>query len=378
MKFKYINTMPVKNKKLNAKPKPLLKNKVAAKPKVSTKPKGLVRNSQALMNYKAALTSPFSAMAMGARVPDQFMCPTISRHITRTYTMRTNSQGEFDLIVLPNLYNHVISPRGNIVNGSTWSTLSGSDVTTGADYTSYTVLSAQLTNYRIVGYGVKVFGLASMTNNSGKVLIATVPVSTYVNDRTTSVGGQTSNSTNSSATVGYYLEDLSIPSSSNLVDISSIPQMVNSIETSTVNLSERPIEVIPKLTSPEAFIFKQAKDSLGYGLTQQTSLVSVTAGDPSYLRVAGHEAVVVCGTGMTATSNTIEVEVIYHFEGSPAVTLTGAKTIGNDSAVNHCDPVNWIRIMADAATSATFRSAAASLVNTYYPGLGTAVNRFMG
>lgn len=324
--------------------------------------------------YRIALSDPFSYGAQGARVPDMYSCPTATRHITRTFTLISNSSGEFDCIVLPSCYQHIISPRGSLVGGSTWTTLDGGTVATGAYTTPTATLSAQLLNYRIVSYGVKIYGLASMTNNSGKVIVGTVPISSNVNDKNATVGGQTANTTNSNATVGATLSAYGVPAGGSVVTISSLPNLPNSMETSMINLSERPLTVLPKITGPRAFEFKQTYDeAIGFNVVNQTTLSNVMAGDASYLSLGGFEAVVIGGTGCPATTNMLEVEVIYHIEGNPY--LASATSIGSDSTAAAVDPISWMKVISDVASHPSFKMGVQALGDSFYPGLGTLANR---
>jgi len=332
--------------------------------------------NSALVSYKAALCEPFSLAASGARVPDMFSCPTTTRHITKTITIVTNSSGDADLIVLPSALAHALSSRGNISGGANWSPMDYSTAISNAMvYTDQALLAGQITNYRVVGYGVKVFGVASMSNNSGKVLVATVPISSYINARY-GVGGQSPTIANPFATVANTLKSYGIPNSGSVVDISSIPNMINSMEVSMINISERPLFVIPKITSPEAFTFRESTDnSIGFNIVNQTSASNVQAGDASYLRLAGHEAVLVAITGSALSTPVLEVELTYHLEGTQAPNTT-AGIIGSDSSLSVVGPVSWMNTVQSVARMPAFRQAVEVGGNSIYPGLGTLANRF--
>jgi hypothetical protein len=324
-------------------------------------------------NYKSALLEPFAVTAQGARVPDMYSVPTTTRHITKSFTVNANASGEFDVIVLPSAYHHAISPRGNLASGATWSLLDNTTVASGLQYTSPAVLGGQLTNYRIVGYGVRVFSTSSMTGTQGRVLIGTTPVSSWINDKTAFVGGQSTNATNTNGTRANTLNAWGIPQTSGVVDIPSLPSLPNNLETSAVRLAERPLYVIPKITSPEAFAFKQSNDSaIGFNITDQTSTTFVTSGDASYMRLAGHELVVLAGTGFAASATgCLEIEVVYHLEGNPFQSTTSFGIIGSDSAATDVNPTKWMSIIQQVARAPGFRDMVEIGGNSFFPGLGT-------
>jgi len=326
--------------------------------------------------YRAALSDPFSAGSQGARVPDMYSVPTTTRHITRSFTVSTNASGEADLVVLPSAFHHAISTRGSLVGGVNWVTADGASQAASLQTTPPASLSSQLVNYRIVGYGVKVFGVSSMTTTQGKVLMATVPVSSWVNDKNAAVGGIASTSNNSLASRGNTLSAYGVPVASSVVDISSLPNLSNSMETSMVRITENPVTVIPKVSSPEAFNFRQSADSsIGFAINNQTSASYVQSGDASYLRVGGHEAVVIAASGCVASTNVLQVEVIYHIEGMPMQSNTSV--IGNDSSATCIAPLTWMNVIQHVAKMPSFREGVQAAGNSFFPGLGTLANRFM-
>jgi len=332
----------------------------------------------AAQQYRAALSAPFTLAAQGARVPDMYSVPTTTRHITRTFTVSANALGECDVVVLPSAYWHAFSPRGSLVNGGTWSLLDGTSVANAVQYTTPNVLAGQLTNYRIVGYGVRVFGISSMTSTQGKVLAATVPLSSWINESTATVGGQNSNHTNTSATAANTLKAYGIPQGSGIVNVAAIPSLPNSMETSMVRITENPLNVIPKISGPEAFSLRQVDDSaLGFNITDQTSNVFIASGDASYLRLAGHEAVVICATGCAASTNVLEVEVCYHLEGNPYQSTAGFGVIGNDSTATVVNPISWMNVIQSVARLPAFKEGVTTIGNSFFPGLGTLANRFL-
>jgi len=336
-------------------------------------------NNNYLSVYRAALSDPFSTLAQGARVPDMYSVPTATRHLTRKLTLTSNASGECDLVILPSAYIHAFSARGSIVGGTTLVTGDGASNTQAVIFTNIPALAAQLTNYRIVGYGVKVVGIASMTTNAGSLTIATVPAEGFINNQVATVGGQASNTNNAAMTVANTLTSWGIPNASGVVSVGALVDLPNTVESSMVNVSERPITVTPKICSPTAFQFKMASDiGPGYNIQSQTSLAVVSAGNASYLSFGGLETVVIAATGLPNSTSVLDIEITYHLEGIPFIAATSNNQIGSDAASVVCDPVGWMNIIKDVASLPTFKAFSVGLGNSFFPGLGTMVGKFLG
>lgn len=251
------------------------------KKKKNAKKKTSALAGQSAQAFKAALMDPFGPTALGAKTPDMFAAPTVTKHVGFSLTVSTDANGEADLVILPNLYMAVISSRGNLGAGGfpvfPWVTMDG--ITQGQCYINLpSSLSNQLTSYRIVGYGVRVYAIGSLTSTAGRALMATSAVSSWVNFRNASIGGQTTTSNNSSASATNTLLGYGVPASLSKVDITSMPSMLNCVETSLTALAQRPVTVIPKITSPEAFEFRQSADSsIGFQINNQSSASYVSS-----------------------------------------------------------------------------------------------------
>jgi len=348
------------------------------KNKNTTKKIGIMRaasGQQSLSSFRAALSSPFEVYAQSARVPDMYSVPTATRHITRSLTLTTNASGELDIVILPSAFHHAISTRASIVGGSNWSTVDGGVLSGSLAFTTPSFLAQQLVNYRIVGYGVKVYGISSLNTTAGRAVLATVPISSWCND-TASVGGQVSNRVNTFGSPGQTLGAYGVPVASNVVAIQSLSSMPDSMETSLVALCEKPLYVIPKISSPESTMFRQSADfGIGFSITDQTSASYVSSGDASYMRVAGHNAVILTVTGAPASTSVLEVEIIYHLEGNPAQGTAVSSIIGNDAIATHVAPLDYMKIVDQVAKMPTFRMGVQAIGNYIVPGLGTLANR---
>lgn len=349
-------------------------------PKAAKKNQNQMQNSQssALACYKSALNNPFSTKSQGARVPDMYCVPTSTRHITRSFTLTSNASGELDAVCLPSAFHHVISPKGNLSGAGNWQLLDGTTVTSGLGYTDKAAFSQQLTNYRIVGWGVQIMGTAAMTNNQGKIIVAKVPISSNINTKADAVGGISPNVNNSNATAANTLSAYGIPNFSGTVNTPALANLNDSFETTMVAISERPKPIFSKITSPEAFVFRESTDNaIGYNITDQSSLTNVQSGDASYLRVAGFEAIVIGAAGLPASTAVMELQITYHLEGTPYISASGNSFIAGDSAMVSVDPIGWMKVIADVAKQDSFKTIVGMAGDTFYPGLGTFAKKFL-
>lgn len=323
-----------------------------------------------LAAYKASLVDPFSTRASNARVPDMYSCPTTTRKITKSFVLSTNANGEADLIVLPNAFVHAISTRASTTAGSI---ALGDGTNANCVMTSPTVLGGVLSNYRIVGYGVKVIGLQAENTASGKFQAATLPISTWVNSRD-QVGGITATKVDPNQTMPAWLQAMGLQWNGNQLSIESIPSLTNSVIGSVNKLNDYPMQIVPKITSPEAFNFRQSTDSpIGFAVSDQTTASFLLAGDASYMRIAGHEAVVFTLSGCTPSTSIVEVEIVYHLEGTPAATGTSAILQSTEKAV--VNPTGWMKVVQEVSSFSPFRLMVENAGNAIVPGLGTLANR---
>jgi len=316
--------------------------------------------------YKLALVDPFSEHVSGVKIPDMYSAPTATRRLVKSITVGTNGGGDFDLIILPNAYMNAISPRGCIPSGSTWSLGDGSTVGAGAVFTNATSLAGALTNYRIVSMGVRVRGVGSLTTTSGRIYAVTVPINSFVNDKTASVGGITPNINNANATAANTIIAYGLPNLAGAVDYNNMLNYPVSTEASIVSIAEKPLTIVPKVCGPSAFEFRQTSDrSMGFDIANQSSIANVQVGDASYLKVGGFEAVAIAGNGPINTT-LLEVEIIYHLEGNPFPVSSGISAGTSNSPL--VDPIAWIKAIENAARSETFQWVASRAMEYFLPG----------
>jgi len=294
---------------------------------------------------------------LGARVPDLFYAPTATLSLRETVSLQNDANGNMDCIFTPNVRCPVVSFRGSIQNGTTLTTPDGTTYAKGCILNNMGALSGKIVNYRIVSWGLRIRNTSSMTNASGVLSVALVPphqrMRTPNND---TIGGQGAGGPGAAGMNAYYwLQSLGAPiegsGTTARVDIASLVDLPYHARYQGAQLAEQTFEVHPKLTSPQGLEFRYSNDSYwGTDMQATTSAVYVNPGDASYLFMDGWTSVILgfSGGGGTSGTQTFDVEVVYHLEGSPQVQ-SGTIFI-SDSPVSHHDPVG--AMLAQAALNA--------------------------
>lgn len=263
--------------------------------------------------YALALTDPFNPNALGARVPDQYACPTSTHVVRASLTITCNSSGNAGCIITPNPLVGIALFNGT---GSDFETTTFGDGTTstfsrwGVDPTTF---AQKFDTYRVVGMGARITGLSSMTNSSGKITMGAFPNSTTWMTKDFKVGGNTM-ATVAAAKEGRHWGSLGVPNNGTTNTL--YPQLMVSLPgskvVSAIQASENVFQVVPRISSPAALHFRQAADS-----TQGWDYAAgaTTSGDAGYLTIDGFESSFFYYTGGVASTSTIDVEVIWHLEG---------------------------------------------------------------
>jgi hypothetical protein len=333
---------------------------------------GFSRQLLAQGAYEYALTQPFSEYAMGAKVPDMYSAHTITSIVKKTLTMTTTAGGIADMIIMPNIAAICLSAAGTTSGAST--VTYGDNTTQATSLISGPTISQLMDTYRIVGMGVRIAGVAAATATSGKVVIACVPQSSYLKVKNFTLSGVTS-ATNASATETATYNSWGVPISAGVFDTPTLVQFPGAEVRSLNDISLNPLEIVPNLADPEAFVFRHSADDIaGYNSVDVTAGGALVGGNPSYLCLNGFEAVVLGISGGPASTAVLDVEIVYHLEGTPNVT---ASTISaNMSPSSARSPVNWNtfqKAITLASNSPTIKKIAGDfLLNTAsnYLGVG--------
>lgn len=127
------------------------------------------------------MATPFSAAAEGAKVPDAVSFPTSTLTLTRRYNVTSDASGKAEVICLPNLAASLWSPGGALdsTNKAFYGNVNGTDQLGptgsigGFDVSQTTGLGGYYHRYRIVGWGVRIKGIGSLTT-SGECIVAPI------------------------------------------------------------------------------------------------------------------------------------------------------------------------------------------------------------
>lgn len=300
--------------------------KKVAKKKKNSKPHALSSDPN-VRSYLAALSDPFSERACGARVPDQFSAHTTTFELRASHTVTASATGNIGVWVFPNVVTALVVPEGTFGGSQPLRWLDNTEATPIATRWGFdaTTLGAKLQNYRIVGMGVRVANMSSMTNSSGKIMMGSYPINAYYATKNFNLGGVTP-ATNTNANGANTLQKWGVLNTAGVVDYPSLVNYPGTKVVSGLEAAEHEFDIIPKPCQPSAFEFREPNDSFqGFGFSGYVS-GALPAGDPSYLKLDGFEACFITLTGGVASTTALDIEVVYHIEGAPNINS------GNPSA----------------------------------------------
>lgn len=236
-----------------------------------------VRNPK-ISTHKFALSrvNPFLPEVAGVRVPDDYGYPTGTGICRTAVVMSSNSGGYMCSGFTPFITSAYQQPL---------SVTAGTVVWTGGTFNNPMPQSGALGNlsstYRVVSWGLRLSGETSLTNASGHIWVAHVPI-------------------NLSTTFPYYLW----PTTEGMID--SLPL---SEKFSLVELCERPVVVSGRQFDDSAFRFR------GQSAEQNATGNAVESTD-------GWSAIVLFGAGLPASLATLNVEIVMHVEFNHNSTST--------------------------------------------------------
>jgi len=320
--------------------------------------------------YQMALLNPFSTDALGVRVPDQFSAPTATLSLREFVSIGNDVVGNADCIFMPNVLNPAFSTRSSVINGTVVPMPDGTNfrglINTGAS------LYGKITNYRIVSWGLRIRNTTAVTACQGVLTVALVNPHTRMRvPATANIGGQAAGATGS---LGFNIENwciaMGIPyvgaTTGARVDTSALLDFPAHARYQALQLAERTVEVHPKLTDPAGLAFRDSNDSVwGSDMQATSSAVYVQPGDASYLMLDGWTSVVIGFTGGSSVANTqtFDVELIYHLEGSPNVAAATAFIA--DTPQSPTAPLAMMMAQAALAKLTPFSEAATAAMAAY-------------
>jgi hypothetical protein len=234
-------------------------------------------------------------------------------------------------------------------------------------------LNNQIGNYRIVGMGVRVTGLSSMTNSQGKFIIGAAPIDSWALTKNFTVGGAAP-ATNASITSTATQNAWGFP---NNAGTRLAAQLVNYPEfrvISALELTENEFDVVPRPVDPRAFEFRASADSyIGVGSVGALAANDTVSGNPAYLALNGFEAVYVSCAGAVASTSTFDVEIIYHLEGRPSLTASSTQSgliVPSSVKSSPSNPVGFMKTVEAATKLPAVRQVIEMGASMIHPLLG--------
>lgn len=316
--------------------------------------------------YAAALMHPFSEIAYGARVLDTYNSHT-STYAIKIDTTVTPAATSGDIIIFPNLALPIVSPGATSITGGVPLIYMDNTTVASARYPlSTSALATSLSNYRIVGMGIRVKGMSSATNAQGKFVIATIPTASWANTRNFTISG-VQPSTDANGSAPNTMTAWGIPSTADVVDGSKLASFPGSIVVSNQDMCQTGYTIVPKMCDPEAFVFKKTNDQfIGFAYPGGGS----KAGDASYLRISGFETTVISFQGGVTGNSPFDVEVIYHIEGAPNVNAAATSNIVSSSAKSPVNVFELWKTIQKAAAHPAVRATVTEAISSFSPLLG--------
>jgi len=312
----------------------------------------------AAAQYARALVDPFDPQVVGVRVPEPFAVPTSTRHIRQTYSIVPVASNAY-FKVLPHpcfamVYRTdvcsvagVTASGGSANNGfqtDNFGTLAGVANAGFVSPVTLQGLSGALSNWRVVAWGVRVRPSVTYTNASGRLFVANVPVAGEM-----PINGLLSAQTGVvPGVVGAMVVSQCVDPSGGTKGLLDMPRSMQAQLTELVEQGGYQISAPP--AGPDFQKFRPAPyqyDGSNYnsygvidavaakstnnsaGLLQGTqnavtpptigntlNILAIAAGSGS---VDGWSAVDVAATGLPNATACLDVEVVYHLEGTPVV-----------------------------------------------------------
>jgi len=330
------------------------------------------RQDDDLVCYAEALRNPFSERAIGARVPDMYGAPTTTLRVRATHTVTVNNNGTATMVVFPNVACSAVLFTGTSPEFNSLTVLDNSVVGTywGTDLTTF---SARVQNYRIVGMGVRVTGLSSMTNSQGKLIMGATPIDSYLVAKQFTVGGVVP-ATNAAITKAATMNAWGIPNTAGNPLPSLLIAQPGFNTVSMLEATENEFDIIPHPVDPRAFEFRASNDDLiGFESTGTIAANDNVSGNASYLHLSGFEACYLSVVGAVNNTTTFDVEIVYHIEGRQQITgLTDQSHAVPPSAqrASPTKPLAFMQIVEAATHEPVVREVVEYAAGMIHPFLG--------
>lgn len=147
------------------------------RPRRSAGPLAVYRpaNPAMLTNHLSSLIDPFSPSAKGRKLFDANQVDSLAIESRNFYVLPINTNGAGYCEIRPTLVDEFISVNGLAADMTAAGVLGPAVTSTTSSSNLYTDISAQVYQYRVVSYGIKISPIQSPLTRQGRVLIREIP-----------------------------------------------------------------------------------------------------------------------------------------------------------------------------------------------------------
>jgi len=346
--------------------------------KVNTKQRGprstsLATDSPA-NSYANALMMPFSRLAIGARVPDQWAYPTVTYKSQGLVTIKSDAFGVASFYATYNPFCTIIDAAANsagvtsvsIVPGATNSMRRATSSNTCYAAADWSTIEKTFSSFRVVGGGFNLRSVLPALTTSGKVVVAAVPgVGYYAGpkylDNNSSVDGPIQPHQMMSFVTGLAPQALATHIPTSILALPTATYATTAeLEVSVLSFTARP--VTPQAYAYKATDFSQVVGQL-FSLTTNDAPITVgevgfSAGNVSYRErepsgttdTFGFEVFLVSMEGLPPGTNCFDLEYILHYEGMPPASSSSGSLVADGSNKSHVD-INALHTITNATNN---------------------------
>lgn len=329
-----------------------------------SKPRRSMRQTQAV-NFASAIQQPFHALATGAKVPDIYSLPTATYHARGTAVVNAGGAGNWGVALMPNPVASMLD-LGADCNGSSsvFSTSMTPFTSFPATYGALTPnnLAGVLTSYRVVSWGIKITNIQPALAATGRLYVAVIPSMSFT-PSFAELSLATSNGSGflSQAFLGQNMFT------------SSILDLPVAQEVSASELMTGAVQIAPSALNPCFYNFKDTQgavhiNTLEYaGDTVYSNAAGVSSAAASLSDLtsqSGGCSIILYGDGFPGNANVLEIEYIYHLEGTPIVSVTGLAGGSHTTLTGSTNTVEVAITGSPVAKSITFMDEAQQMAET--------------
>lgn len=293
------------------------------------------------LGWSKGLVDPFTAI--GPKVPDMFCYPTITAQSKGVQVISSDSNGTILGAIAPYPTLSYVAVSGGVTTSSMYQ-YSGKPLYAA---TTFTNLSNLFSNYRVVSVGVRVRNLLAPLTATGRIIIAPyissapIPGPNFCNNGTVD-GGFIFSSITQTATSG-----------SNLLELPYAKEYsIQELIAGTVTWCSRPV-------STESYHFHGTNNSAAasnvyYAQSEvqaNGSLVSQYSDGVDQFSPNNYTGLIIFAQGLPININALELEYVYHYEGTPAMGLTAGSVMPETSTPSPVDMYGMSNILRKLAAS---------------------------